>query len=144
MKPLVNALDRPHPTDMKSAGDRHPRRTVPHFKQIPQCASMRTVHDPRGAGDAAYDALNHAPAVSRADIDAVQLERLAQALLSKNHHDLTALAQSNPALIKEWKQAFQHQKQAAERSARYWASASAVLATTHGLNATRCKNKSTH
>ena len=69
------------------------------------------------------------------DIDVVQLERLAHAILSKDHHDLAALAATNPVLMEEWQRAFRAQHAEAVRSAQYWASAAAVLATVKGLGA---------
>lgn len=148
MKQLVPALIRQHPTEIKSVGDRRPRRTASHSSLTHHCIAPPGALHPRLPIEDAHILANIPPTANpdhtdAEHIDALQLERLAQALLSKDHHDLTALAASNPVLIKEWQRAFQRQKQAAEHSARYWASAAAVLATAKGLGAAACK-KSTH
>lgn len=66
-------------------------------------------------------------------IEVLQLRRLAQAVLSKDRTDLTALAKTNPQLIAEWQNAFRQQRVAAEKSALFWASASASLASLKGF-----------
>ncbi|MCH9765548.1 MAG: hypothetical protein K0U34_06100 [Alphaproteobacteria bacterium] len=66
-------------------------------------------------------------------IDVLQLKHLAKAVMSKDTDDLAALAETNPMLVREWCAAFQRQHAAAEKQARYWASASAALATIQGM-----------
>lgn len=78
---------------------------------------------------------------AQASIDAVQLERLAKAILSKDYHDLAALAESNPLLLSEWQVAFSHRRAEAEKRARYWASAAAALATVKGMSILRHTSK---
>lgn len=63
------------------------------------------------------------------DIEQIQLERLAEAVLCKSPDDLAALRTCNPELIAEWIEAFGHQQRAAERAARNWAAARAALKT---------------
>lgn len=70
---------------------------------------------------------------AQAEVDAVQLERLAAAILSKDHHDLAALAATNPMLVAEWHAAFRRKHLQALRRANYWSSAAAALATVKGL-----------
>ena len=62
-------------------------------------------------------------------IEAAQLRRLAGTVLSKSPEDLAALAETNPALIWEWIEAFRKERLAAEAEARYWSAAVAALAT---------------
>ena len=63
------------------------------------------------------------------DMEVVQLQRLASAVLSKSVDDLTALQSNNPELIWEWQAAFRQQKLEAEAAARFWSAAMASLAT---------------
>lgn len=62
-------------------------------------------------------------------IEAQQLRRLAQTVLSKSPEDLAALAETNPMLVWEWIEAFRKEKLAAEAEARYWSAAVAALST---------------
>lgn len=62
-------------------------------------------------------------------IEAAQLRRLASTVLSKSPEDLAALAETNPALVWEWIEAFRNERLAAEAEARYWSAAAAALAT---------------
>lgn len=70
----------------------------------------------------------------QSDLDRLQMDRLAQALLSKDHHDLAALSSANPDLMDEWHQAFQRLRNDTEKTARVWAAAAAVLASAKGLS----------
>lgn len=69
------------------------------------------------------------PEREQAPIEAVQLARLASAVLDKSPEDLMAIAESNPMLIWEWLEAFREQRHKAEQEARYWAAAEATLST---------------
>jgi len=69
------------------------------------------------------------PGAGRDPIEAVQLARLAGAVLEKSPEDLMAIAESNPLLIWEWLEAFRRRKQEAEAEARFWSAALATLAT---------------
>lgn len=62
-------------------------------------------------------------------IEAVQLARLAGAVLQKSPDDLMAIAECNPMIIWEWLEAFRAERQKAEQQARYWAAAEAALST---------------
>lgn len=62
-------------------------------------------------------------------IEAIQLARLAGAVLDKSAEDLMAIAESNPMLIWEWIEAFRDRRHKAELEARYWAAAMATLST---------------
>lgn len=70
-----------------------------------------------------------APDFESDPIEAVQLARLAGAVLDKSPEDLIAIAESNPMIIWEWIEAFRQQKHKAEAEARYWAAAMAALST---------------
>lgn len=63
------------------------------------------------------------------DIEQLQLQRLATAVLSKSTEDLVALAESNPELIWEWQANFRQQRLEAEAASRFWSAALAALAT---------------
>jgi transposase-like protein len=62
-------------------------------------------------------------------IEKIQMKRLAGAVLSKQPEDLAALFECNPALMREWIDAFRREKLAAEAEARYWSAAMAALST---------------
>ncbi len=144
MKQLVIAPNGHQSTQVKPVGDNSlPRADLQscHANHDLMHDGTQALRPARESKDAATDAT---PANSTDPIESVQLERLAKALLSKDHQDLAALAASNPTLMEEWQRAFRRQHSAAKRSARYWASASAVLATAKGLSATSCKKRSTH
>jgi hypothetical protein len=64
-----------------------------------------------------------------AQIDEIQLRRLAGAVLSKSREDLAALAETNPMLVWEWVESFRKLRLAAEAEARYWSAAMAALST---------------
>lgn len=64
-----------------------------------------------------------------AQIDEIQLRRLASAVLSKSPDDLAALAETNPMLVWEWIDSFRKLRLAAEAEARYWSAATAALST---------------
>lgn len=66
---------------------------------------------------------------AQADIDAVQLARLAATVLAKSPADLAALAAANPHVAKEWIEAFGRAKAEAETAARFWSAAMAALST---------------
>lgn len=146
MKQIVPALNRQHRTPSASVADRRPHCINPQPdlarpdsvpRDLNQVRSTKELfnekHDETGPSDHLSEPL-----------ETVQLERLAKALLSKDSHDLAALAAANPALIEEWQQAFQAHRNAAERTARYWASAAAVLATIKGFGVSSLDTKSTH
>jgi hypothetical protein len=63
------------------------------------------------------------------DIEQLQLQRLATAVLSKSPEDLAALAANNPELVWEWQATFRQQRLEAEAAARFWSAALAALAT---------------
>ena len=88
---------------------------------------------PRNAAIAAveFTRVSHQGSVPEG-IDTLQLSRLASTVLTKSPEDLAALAQTNPLLVKEWITAFRQQHAAAKKQSRYWASASAALATARG------------
>jgi hypothetical protein len=62
-------------------------------------------------------------------IEALQLARLANTVLSKSLADIDALAEDNPHLVWEWIQAFAVKKREADSAAQLWSSAIACLAT---------------
>jgi hypothetical protein len=62
-------------------------------------------------------------------IEAVQLTRLAGAVLTKSTDDLAALAESNPMIVCEWIEAFRRKRIEAEADARRWSAAMAALKT---------------
>lgn len=64
-----------------------------------------------------------------AQIDEIQLRRLASAVLSKSREDLAALAETNPMLVWEWIESFRKLRLAADAEARYWSAAMAALST---------------
>lgn len=70
-----------------------------------------------------------APVRDQAPIEAVQLARLAGAVLDKSPEDLMAIAETNPMLIWEWLEAFRERRHQAEQEARFWAAAEATLST---------------
>lgn len=70
-----------------------------------------------------------APEIDENPIEAVQLARLASAVLDKSPEDLLAIAENNPMIIWEWIEAFRERKLKAEAEARYWAAAMATLST---------------
>jgi hypothetical protein len=61
--------------------------------------------------------------------EAVELTRLATAVLSKSPDDLAAIAACNGLIRTRWLEAFARQKAAAEEDARFWSAAMAYLAT---------------
>ena len=65
----------------------------------------------------------------RAEIDAVQLARLADTVLAKSPADLAALAAANPHVAKEWIEAFGRAKAEAEAAERFYSAAMAALST---------------
>lgn len=157
MKQLVRPHDQQHSTAPTPVDARRPS-PVP---SAPTAAStskrtcrMRPgppARDTQTCGSAVHTAtqrthkLQHsAHAVSSEHIETLQLQRLAQALLTKDHHDLSALTASNPKLVREWQRAFQAQRQEAEKCARFWASAAAQLKAAQGLTGVPCKKTSTH
>jgi hypothetical protein len=64
-----------------------------------------------------------------AQIDQIQLRRLATTVLSKSPDDLAALAETNPMLVWEWIDSFRKLRLEAEAEARYWSAAMAALST---------------
>ena len=64
-----------------------------------------------------------------AQIDQIQLRRLASTVLSKSPDDLAALAETNPMLVWEWIDSFRKLRLEAEAEARYWSAAMAALST---------------
>lgn len=64
-----------------------------------------------------------------AQIDEIQLRRLASTVLSKSADDLAALAETNPMLVWEWIESFRKLRLEAEAEARYWSAAVAALST---------------
>lgn len=108
-------------------------RVLPHHKAIshekdasPSCSSHAT---PRDVLRRQHVHSN----TTHTDLDRLQMDRLAQALLSKDQHDLAALSAANPDLMEEWHQAFKQLRNETERTARVWAAAAAVLASAKGL-----------
>ena len=76
-----------------------------------------------------HDRSPRAPDVESDSVEAVQLLRLAGAVLDKSPEDLVAIAESNPLLIQDWLEAFRMRKQMADVEARYWSAAMAALST---------------
>lgn len=64
-----------------------------------------------------------------AQIDEIQLRRLASTVLTQSREDLAALAKTNPMLVWEWIESFRQLRLAAEAEARYWSAAMAALST---------------
>lgn len=69
------------------------------------------------------------PLLASDPIEAVQLGRLASAVLTKSSDDLAALAEANPMIVCEWIEAFRRKKIEAETDARRWSAAMAALKT---------------
>ncbi len=107
---------------------RHNRIDTPPTKiAATQIAATRgPAADVRAAGCRVRD-LGYVPAPDL--IEAAQLRRLAGTVLSKSPEDLAALAETNPALVWEWIDAFRKEWLAAEQEARYWSAAAAALST---------------
>lgn len=148
MKQLVFTLHGQDPTHIKTAAERRPhcQRSKPNTLAHQDLTQLDQRHAAPSNLPIDTPQTEAEPNDNLSDqIEMLQLERLARALLSKDHNDLAALATSNPALIEEWQQAFRAQRFAAERSARYWASAAAVLATVKGFGVrSRDDAQSTH
>lgn len=88
--------------------------------------SKNLTHDPPSA------TIRSSADVADADadqIEAIQLARLAGAVLSKSPADLMAIAETNPLIIWEWMEAFRRQKVEAEKEQRFWSAALAALST---------------
>lgn len=102
---------------------RHNRIDTPPTKIA---ATRGPAADVRATGCRVRD-LGYVPAPDL--IEAAQLRRLAGTVLSKSPEDLAALAETNPALVWEWIDAFRKEWLAAEQEARYWSAAAAALST---------------
>ncbi len=88
---------------------------------------VQTNHDTR-SGPPAFE-FRGLPAGGEAETEALQLMRLAGAVLTKSPDDLAAIAEANPTIVWEWIAAFRQQRLEAEAAARFWSAAGAALAT---------------